>query len=70
VYPDEITRKTASALGEAEVFRFDMSDLAPAEFGATPGSGEWKILQDFVRNGDVEKTAEALEKAAARAYGK
>ena len=70
VYPDEITRKTASALGEAEVFRFDMSDLAPAEFGATPGSGEWKILQDFVRTGDVEKTAQALERAAARAYGK
>jgi alpha-glucoside transport system substrate-binding protein len=69
VYPDEITRKTAGALGEAEVFRFDMSDLAPAEFGATPGSGEWKILQDFVRSGDVDKTAQALERAAKRAYG-
>ena len=68
VYPDEITRKTASALGEAETFRFDMSDLAPAEFGATPGKGEWKILQDFLSNGTVQKTAQALEKAAARAY--
>jgi alpha-glucoside transport system substrate-binding protein len=69
VYPDEITRKTASALGEAEVFRFDMSDLAPAEFGATPGSGEWKILQDFVSNGDVQQTAVQLERAAKKAYG-
>jgi ABC-type glycerol-3-phosphate transport system substrate-binding protein len=68
VYPDEITRKTAGALGEAETFRFDMSDLAPADFGATPGRGEWKILQDFVRNGNVERTAQALERAAARAY--
>jgi ABC-type glycerol-3-phosphate transport system substrate-binding protein len=68
VYPDEITRKTASALGEAETFRFDMSDLAPAEFGATPGKGEWKILQDFLSNGDVQKTAQSLERAAKRAY--
>lgn len=68
VYPDEITRKTASALGEAEVFRFDMSDLAPAEFGATPGRGEWKILQDFVGDGDVEGTAKALERAAKKAF--
>ena len=68
VYPDEITRKTASALGEAETFRFDMSDLAPAEFGATPGKGEWKILQDFLSNGNVQKTAQALERAASRAF--
>ena len=68
VYPDEITRKTATALAEAGVFRFDMSDLAPAEFGGTPGRGEWKILADFVRSGDVDATASALESAAKRAY--
>jgi len=68
VYPDEITRKTAGALGEAETFRFDMSDLAPAEFGATPGKGEWKILQDFLSSGNVDKTAQALERAAKKAY--
>jgi ABC-type glycerol-3-phosphate transport system substrate-binding protein len=68
IYPDEITRKTATALAEAEVFRFDMSDLAPAEFGATPGRGEWKVLQDFLRDPDVEQTARALERAAERAY--
>jgi alpha-glucoside transport system substrate-binding protein len=68
VYPDDIFRETASALAEAETFRFDMSDLAPADFGGTPGQGEWKILQDFLRDPNVDKTAAALEKAAARAY--
>lgn len=68
VYTDDIFRKTASALAQAETFRFDMSDLAPADFGGTPGQGEWKILQDFLREPDVEKTAAALEKAAAKAY--
>jgi ABC-type glycerol-3-phosphate transport system substrate-binding protein len=69
VYPDDIFRETASALAEAETFRFDMSDLAPADFGGTPGQGEWKILQDFLKNPkDVDGTAAALEKAAAKAY--
>ena len=69
VYPDDITRTTASALAEAETFRFDMSDLAPADFGGTPGQGEWKILQDFLRNpDDVQGTAQALESAAKKAF--
>lgn len=69
VYPDEITQTTAGALAEAETFRFDMSDLAPAEFGGTPGQGEWKILQDFLEDpSDVQGTARALERSAARAY--
>ena len=69
MYPDDITRTTASALAEAETFRFDMSDLAPADFGGTPGQGEWKILQDFLRNpDDVQGTAQALESAAKKAF--
>jgi alpha-glucoside transport system substrate-binding protein len=48
-YTDDTTRKSAQALvGAGDAFRFDMSDLAPATFGGTPGSGEWKILQDFL----------------------
>ena len=31
-------------------FRFDMSDQAPAAFGGTQGEGEWKDLQDFLKN--------------------
>ena len=27
-----------------------MSDLQPAAFGGTVGQGEWKILQDFLKN--------------------
>ncbi|HMJ04558.1 MAG TPA: ABC transporter substrate-binding protein [Conexibacter sp.] len=69
VYPDALTAETATAIAEAETFRFDMSDLAPAAFGGTPGQGEWKILQDFLANpDDVDGTAQALESAAARAF--
>ena len=68
-YPDPITRETATKLAKASTFRFDMSDLAPAEFGGTPGQGEWKILGDFFKNPkDVDGTASALESAAAKAY--
>lgn len=69
VYPDELTARTATAIAEAETFRFDMSDLAPAAFGGTAGQGEWKILQDFLANpSNVDGTAQALERAAARAF--
>jgi alpha-glucoside transport system substrate-binding protein len=70
-YPDALTRITATALAKAKIFRFDMSDLAPAAFGGTAGQGEWKILQDFLRNPkDVNGTASKLESAAAAAYKK
>jgi len=69
VYPDDITRTTAGAIGKAETFRFDMSDLAPAAFGGTPGQGEWKILQDFLQKpGEVDATARKLEASAAKAF--
>lgn len=69
VYPDELTARIASALADAETVRFDMSDLAPASFGGTPGQGEWKILQDFLANpSDVNGTATKLEAAAAKAF--
>lgn len=68
-YPDAITRETATKLAQAKTFRFDMSDLAPAEFGGTAGQGEWKILTDFLGNpSNVDGTAAALEKAAAKAF--
>jgi alpha-glucoside transport system substrate-binding protein len=68
-YPDDITRRTATAIANAQTFRFDMSDLAPASFGGTPGQGEWKILQDFLSNpSNVNGTASKLEAAAAKAF--
>jgi len=70
VYPDEILRKTASAIGEAEVFRFDLSDLQPAAFGATEGQGLWKLFQDFLKSpDDVDGIAQQMEAAAKKAYG-
>ena len=70
VYPDDITRATASALADAETFRFDMSDLAPAAFGGTVGQGEWKDMQDFVKSpDDVDGAATKLEADAAKAFG-
>jgi alpha-glucoside transport system substrate-binding protein len=69
-YPDELLKKTSQDLANAQVFRFDMSDLQPAAFGATTGQGEWKIFQDFLKNpSDINGTAQALEQSAAKAYG-
>lgn len=69
-YPDDLTRATATAIAEADTFRFDMSDLAPVSFGGTAGQGEWKALQDFLaKPSDVDGTAAKLEKLAAKAYG-
>jgi len=65
VYPDEITRTTASALAQAETFRFDLSDLQPSEFG---GDAMFTDLQDFFKTSDVDATATKLEKDAAAAY--
>ena len=64
VYPDDITRKTATALAEAETFKFDMSDLLPGAFGS---DAMFTILQDFLQNPDsVDGTAVKLEAAAKR----
>ncbi|MGW9498471.1 ABC transporter substrate-binding protein [Streptomyces prasinus] len=70
-YPNEVQRKTAQALVDAgDDFRFDMSDQAPQAFGGTPGKGEWKALQDFLKNPkDVAGTQRQLEADAAAAYG-
>ncbi|MFD0314247.1 ABC transporter substrate-binding protein [Streptomyces flavalbus] len=69
-YGDDVTRATAKSLVDAgDSVRFDMSDQAPAAFGGTKGVGEWKILQDFLRDpSNPEATAAELEKAAAKAY--
>ena len=68
VYPDELTRRTSGAISEAEVVRWDLSDLVPPEFGATTGQGLWKLFQDFLANpDDVDGIAEEMEKAASAA---
>jgi alpha-glucoside transport system substrate-binding protein len=69
-YGDDVTRATAKSLvGAGDSVRFDMSDQAPAAFGGTKGAGEWKLLQDFLRDPSNPKgTAAQLEAAAAKAY--
>ncbi|MET9258151.1 ABC transporter substrate-binding protein [Streptomyces sp. NPDC003717] len=69
-YPNDVQRKTAQALIAAgDDFRFDMSDQAPQAFGGTPGKGEWKALQDFLKNPkDVAGAQAKLEAEAAAAY--
>jgi alpha-glucoside transport system substrate-binding protein len=68
-YTDPILRKAAQDLTHATTFKFDMSDQAPIAFGGTTGQGEWKILQDFLKNpSNVNGTAQSLETAAAKAY--
>ena len=69
VYPDEITKKTAGALAEAETFRFDMSDLQPAAFGGTPGKGLWKAFTDFVANpNNIDQITQQMEADANKAF--
>ncbi|MFD7080607.1 ABC transporter substrate-binding protein [Streptomyces sp. NPDC059918] len=70
-YGDDTTRSTAKSLIAAgDSVRFDMSDQAPAAFGGTKGAGEWKLLQDFLRDpSDPQGTAAKLEAEAAKAYG-
>jgi alpha-glucoside transport system substrate-binding protein len=68
-YPDAITRVTATAIGKAATFRFDLSDLQPASFGGTVGQGEFKIFQDFLKNpSNASGISKSLEAAAAKAY--
>jgi ABC-type glycerol-3-phosphate transport system substrate-binding protein len=68
-YEDPLLRETATAIADAETFRFDLSDLQPAAFGATVGQGLWKEFQDFLRNpDDVDGAAQAMERSAARAF--
>ncbi|MFE4052250.1 ABC transporter substrate-binding protein [Streptomyces sp. YIM B13518] len=70
-YPNAVQKKIAEALvASGDDFRFDMSDQAPQAFGGTPGKGEWKALQDFLKNPkDVAGTQAKLEADAAAAYG-
>ncbi|MFE2597979.1 ABC transporter substrate-binding protein [Streptomyces sp. NPDC059396] len=69
-YPNEVQRGIAKALIDAgDNVRFDMSDQAPQSFGGTPGKGEWKTLQDFLKNPkDIAGAQQKLESDAAKAY--
>ena len=66
VYPDELTKQTATELANADTFRFDMSDLMPGAFGS---DALFTLLQDFLKSpDDVDGITQKLEKAAASAF--
>jgi ABC-type glycerol-3-phosphate transport system substrate-binding protein len=70
VYPDAIQQTTAGAIGEADSFRFDLSDLQPSAFGGTVGQGLFKLFQDFLKAPtDVDGITTQMEAAAAKAFG-
>jgi len=67
-YPDDITRRSARELTTSGIFRFDLSDLEPPEFGGTLGKGLFKEFQDFLRNpGDIEEITRQMEASATAA---
>jgi ABC-type glycerol-3-phosphate transport system substrate-binding protein len=71
VFPDAITRATATPVLKAKSVVFDMSDQQPSAFGATAGQGEWGLFQDFLKNpSNVNGIASKLEAAATKAYKK
>ena len=69
-YPDPLTRRLARMLLEAgDGFRFDLSDLQPADFGATTGSGMFAALAELVAGvSDPSEAARRLEASADAAY--
>ncbi len=70
VYPDDTSRRIAEALTDAEVFRFDLSDLQPSAFGSTTGQGLFKQFQDFLADpSSIDAVTADMESAAAAAYG-
>ncbi|MGW0804959.1 ABC transporter substrate-binding protein [Nonomuraea sp. NPDC002799] len=69
-YPDELTKQLGQTIVSAgDTVRYDMSDLAPSAFGGTDGKGEWKVLQDFLRDpSDVKGAQTKLEDEAKKAW--
>jgi alpha-glucoside transport system substrate-binding protein len=67
-YPDQITRDLVASLLEAEVLRFDLSDLTPQAFGGGSNASMLRLLQEFLLHPDPERTAAALEAAALRDF--
>ena len=65
VYPDNITRKMAAFLNEAETFRFDASDSMPASIGS---GAFWQGILDYVSGQNLDGVLEKIEENADDAY--
>jgi len=65
-YPDVLTRAAAEILVNAEVFRFDGSDLMPAAVGS---GAFWEGILMYVGGEDLDSVLEYIESVAQDAYG-
>jgi alpha-glucoside transport system substrate-binding protein len=66
-YRNPLTRRLARTLTHATVKRFDLSDLQPPAFGATPAQGMRQILRDYLSEADDIRTVTRHLEAAAKA---
>ena len=60
VYPDEVTTKQAEILAEAEVVRFDASDMMPSSVGT---GTFWTGIIDYVGGDDVDEVLKEIEQS-------
>ncbi|MQA97509.1 MAG: extracellular solute-binding protein [Streptosporangiales bacterium] len=69
-YPDAQTKQFAQQIqASGDAARYDMSDLTPAGFGATPGEGLWEGLRSLVQNpSDIKAVQDRLEADAKNAF--
>ncbi len=57
-YPNELTKKEARILQNADVFRFDASDMMPSEVGT---GTFWSGVVDYINGKDVETVLQNIE---------
>lgn len=69
-YPDDTVRQLATSVVNAELLRFDLSDLTPQAFGGSTSAHMWVLLQEFLSK-PIEPAAMAaqLEAAAKQDFG-
>jgi alpha-glucoside transport system substrate-binding protein len=58
VYPDEVSRQQAEILANAEIVRFDGSDMMPGVVGT---GTFWSGIVDYVGGEDVESVLADIE---------
>jgi len=66
IYPDDITKKAATALANAKIFRFDGSDAMPAAMSDAFLKGILDFIQDQSK---IDSILSDLDNTQASAYG-
>jgi ABC-type glycerol-3-phosphate transport system substrate-binding protein len=68
-YADDTTRALVAAVVDAEVLRFDLSDLTPQAFGGGSSAHMWVLLQNFLGGQlTAAEAAQRLEEAATKDF--